>query len=75
MSTTAALLRIDQLFSLHGRVALVTGGASGIGLAFAQALAGAGAKRVLCGRRAALLEQACAGLRAGGVQLAALPPA
>lgn len=37
-------------FSLEGRVAIVTGGTSGIGLAIGKALAGAGASVVLAGR-------------------------
>ncbi|MGC1816094.1 MAG: SDR family NAD(P)-dependent oxidoreductase, partial [Casimicrobiaceae bacterium] len=43
--------RNATLFDLTGRVALVTGGSSGIGLAMAQALADAGAAVVLVDRR------------------------
>ena len=46
------------LFSLEGKVALVTGANSGIGLGLAEALASAGAKVVLVARRAAELETA-----------------
>ncbi|MFL5800222.1 MAG: SDR family NAD(P)-dependent oxidoreductase [Roseiflexaceae bacterium] len=38
-------------FRLDGRVALITGGAGGLGVVFAQALAGAGADVALLGRR------------------------
>src|SRR3954447_2982187 len=41
-----------DLFRLDGRVALITGGAGGLGLVFARALAGAGADIALLGRRA-----------------------
>ena len=47
-------------FPLEGQVALVTGAASGIGLASARALVGAGARVVLADRDAAALEKACA---------------
>jgi NAD(P)-dependent dehydrogenase (short-subunit alcohol dehydrogenase family) len=40
----------DNLFNLHGKVALVTGGGSGIGLMATQALAGNGAKVYITGR-------------------------
>jgi NAD(P)-dependent dehydrogenase (short-subunit alcohol dehydrogenase family) len=49
---------------LAGRVAIVTGGSSGIGLATVAALLDAGAAVALCGRSAERLDQAVSGLRA-----------
>lgn len=47
-----------DLFQLDNRVALVTGGAGGLGLVFARALAGAGADVALLGRRAEAVQAA-----------------
>ena len=56
--------RLDALFSLEGRTALVTGGNSGIGHAMARALGMAGARVVLVARRTHELDVAVNALAA-----------
>lgn len=57
---------MTALFDLTGRAALVTGGGSGIGLAMATGLAGAGAAVSLWGRDAAKLDRAAGTIAAAG---------
>ena len=57
---------------LRGKVALVGGSTEGIGLAVAEALAAEGARLVICGRRAALLERAEAKLASRGTRVMAV---
>lgn len=61
------------LFSLHGRVALVTGAGRGLGLAMATALAAHGAEVWLNGRDADSLNAAVEQAGAHGARVHALP--
>ena len=60
--------RIQSLFDLTGRAALVTGGSRGLGLQIAEALGEAGARIVISARKAGELEAAVAALKERGVQ-------
>jgi NAD(P)-dependent dehydrogenase (short-subunit alcohol dehydrogenase family) len=60
---------VEELFGLGGKVAIVTGASSGLGVGFAEALAGAGAHVVLAARRADRLEDLAAKLRRDGVEV------
>lgn len=58
---------MDKLFNVNGRIVLITGSSGGIGLALAQGLAERGAKVVLNGRRADVVQDECARLREMGL--------
>ena len=58
-------------FRLDGRVGVVTGASSGMGVAFAEALAEAGARVVVAARRRAQLEAVAQALRERGGEVAA----
>jgi len=59
---------MSELFSLKGRLALVTGSGQGIGFALAKGLAEHGATVVVNGRSADKVEQAVASLRSKGLK-------
>ncbi len=62
-----------DMFDLAGRVALVTGGSRGLGLAMARVLGRAGATPLLVARKAHELEAAQASLAAEGITAHAFP--
>jgi len=59
----------NDLFSLAGRRALITGSSQGIGYSLAQGLANAGATVVINGRDVGKLDTAAAALEAGGATI------
>lgn len=59
--------KIQQLFDLSGKTALITGGSRGLGLQLAHALGEAGAKVMLTSRKATELEAAVAELNGAGI--------
>ena len=65
-------MRVQQLFDLSGRVALVTGGSRGLGLEMAEALGEAGAKVVVTARRQQWLTEAGKTLSAAGIDALAV---
>lgn len=61
-------MHVNAMFDLDGRVAIVTGASSGLGVWFARGLAEAGANVVLAARRKEKLEELESELRALGVR-------
>jgi NAD(P)-dependent dehydrogenase (short-subunit alcohol dehydrogenase family) len=66
---------VDDLFDVRGQVALVTGGASGLGYAFAEILVQAGATVVIADWDADALEQAVTSLADAAMAAGQVPPA
>ena len=68
-------LHIDRTLrgTVGGKVVLVTGGSSGIGLAAAHKFAEAGATTIICGRDQDKLDEACAEAKARGYAFVAYP--
>ena len=68
-------LHIDRSLrgTVAGKVVLVTGGSSGIGLAAAHKFAEAGATTIICGRDQDKLDEACAEAKAKGYAFVAYP--
>jgi gluconate 5-dehydrogenase len=59
---------VQQLFSLQGRTAVITGGSRGLGLQMAEALGEQGARVLVASRKQAELDEACAHLAARGIE-------
>ncbi|MDG2428031.1 MAG: glucose 1-dehydrogenase [Acidimicrobiales bacterium] len=66
-------VEVEALHDLTGRVALVTGGSRGIGLAVACAFAAQGARVVVSSRRSEACDEAVASIRSSGGEATAVP--
>ena len=64
---------LNNLFSLAGKVAIVTGATGVLGGAIARGLAAAGATVAILGRRAAVAEEVVGAIKTAGQQALALP--
>jgi len=62
----------QELFSLHGKTALVTGGSRGLGLQMAEALGEQGARLVISSRKQEELDLAVAHLTSKGIETTAI---
>jgi len=65
-------VKVQDLFNLDGKSAIVTGGSTGIGYSIAEALAEAGAKLVLCSRNLQRCEESAVKLRTLGTTVLAM---
>jgi NAD(P)-dependent dehydrogenase (short-subunit alcohol dehydrogenase family) len=66
-------MSVLESFGLDGKVAIVTGASSGLGVAFAEGLAQAGADVAICARRAERLEQTRQAVEAHGRRCLVVP--
>ncbi|KAF9257515.1 NAD(P)-binding protein [Marasmius fiardii PR-910] len=73
MSNVLAHLRAQSMYDLKGRVAIVTGGGTGIGLMIAKGLAANGAKVYITGRRPDVLQKLVNSVPKEEGELIALP--
>src|SRR5256885_12303413 len=64
--TRQGAMTAAELFDLKGRVALITGASSGLGVRFAEVLAGGGASAALIARRADRLQSVPAPIEQAG---------
>jgi gluconate 5-dehydrogenase len=63
---------VQELFSLAGKTAVITGGSRGLGLQMAEALGEQGARVLVASRKQAELDEACAHLAARGIDATAI---
>jgi gluconate 5-dehydrogenase len=63
---------VQELFSLAGKTAVVTGGSRGLGLQMAEALGEQGARVLVASRKQAELDEACAHLAARGIEASSI---
>lgn len=68
-----ALLHARRMYDFSGKVALITGGGRGLGLALARELAGRGARVAICARSADELDRARRDLASRGAHVLAHP--
>jgi NAD(P)-dependent dehydrogenase (short-subunit alcohol dehydrogenase family) len=64
--------KVQELFDLNGKTALVTGGSRGLGLQIAEALGEQGAKIVLTSRKQSELDEAVVHLKQRGIDASAI---